>query len=33
MAPAPGAPIREGHFDVTTVPVASIPIRRRAPDA
>jgi malonyl-CoA O-methyltransferase len=28
-APAPGAPIREGGFDVTTVPVSSIPVRRR----
>ena len=28
-APEPGAPIREGGFEVTTVPVAAIPIRRR----
>lgn len=28
-APEPGAPIREGGFDVTAVPVASIPVRRR----
>lgn len=30
-APAPGAPIREGAFEVTSVPVGSIPIRRRTP--
>ena len=30
-APAPGAPIREGAFEVTSVPVGSIPIRRRRP--
>ena len=28
-APPPGAPIREGGLEVTTVPVADIPIRRR----
>lgn len=28
-APEPGAPIREGGFDVTAVPLARIPIRRR----
>jgi malonyl-CoA O-methyltransferase len=28
-APGPGAPIREGGFDVTSVPVSSIPVRRR----
>ena len=28
-APEPGAPIREGGFEVTSVPVASIPVRRR----
>ena len=28
-APDPGAPIREGGFDVTHVPIASIPVRRR----
>jgi malonyl-CoA O-methyltransferase len=28
-APEPGAPIREGGFEVTTVPVAAIPIRRK----
>jgi malonyl-CoA O-methyltransferase len=28
-APGPGAPIREGGFDVTSVPIASIPVRRR----
>ncbi|MEJ7746527.1 MAG: malonyl-ACP O-methyltransferase BioC [Luteimonas sp.] len=28
-APEHGAPIREGDFDVTAVPLASIPIRRR----
>ena len=28
-APPPGAPIREGGYDVTSVPVAQIPIRRR----
>lgn len=28
-APAPGAPIREGGMEVTTVPVSRIPIRRR----
>jgi malonyl-CoA O-methyltransferase len=28
-APEPGAPIREGGFEVTTVPLASIPVRRR----
>ena len=27
--PAPGAPIREGGFDVTAIPVSQIPIRRR----
>jgi len=31
-APAPGAPIREGAFEVTSVPVGSIPIRRRRPE-
>ena len=25
----PGAPIREGGFEVTSVPVSSIPVRRR----
>lgn len=29
-APPPGAPIREDGFEVTRVPVASIPIRRRS---
>jgi malonyl-CoA O-methyltransferase len=29
-APPPGAPIREAGMDVTTVPVARIPIRRRS---
>jgi malonyl-CoA O-methyltransferase len=28
-APGPGAPIREGGYDVTRVPIASIPVRRR----
>lgn len=28
-APQPGAPIREGGYDVASVPVAKIPIRRR----
>src|SRR3546814_8388974 len=28
-APQPGAPIREGGFDVTSIPVSNIPIRRR----
>lgn len=28
-APEPGAPIREGGFDVTAVPLSRIPIRRR----
>ena len=28
-APEPGAPIREGGFDVTSIPVSNIPIRRR----
>ena len=28
-APQPGAPIREGGYDVTSIPVAKIPIRRR----
>jgi malonyl-CoA O-methyltransferase len=28
-APEPGAPIREGGFDVTAVPLSQIPIRRR----
>jgi len=28
-APQPGAPIREGGYDVTSIPVARIPIRRR----
>ena len=28
-APEPGAPIREGGLDVTTVPLSQIPIRRR----
>ena len=28
-APQPGAPIREGGFDVTSIPVSKIPIRRR----
>ena len=28
-APQPGAPIREGDFDVTSIPVSKIPIRRR----
>ena len=28
-APEPGAPIREGGFDVTAVPLSHIPIRRR----
>jgi malonyl-CoA O-methyltransferase len=28
-APQPGAPIREGGFDVTAIPVSKIPIRRR----
>jgi malonyl-CoA O-methyltransferase len=28
-APGPGAPIREGGFDVTAVPLSQIPIRRR----
>ncbi|WP_242111872.1 malonyl-ACP O-methyltransferase BioC [Luteimonas aquatica] len=28
-APQPGAPIREGGFDVVSVPAASIPVRRR----
>jgi malonyl-CoA O-methyltransferase len=28
-APPPGAPIREGGFEVTTVPVSAIPVRRR----
>ena len=28
-APPPGAPIREGAFEVTSVPVSAIPIRRR----
>jgi malonyl-CoA O-methyltransferase len=28
-APGPGAPIREGGFDVTSVPIAAIPVRRR----
>ncbi len=28
-APEPGAPIREGGFEVATVPLSSIPIRRR----
>ncbi|WP_027079515.1 malonyl-ACP O-methyltransferase BioC [Luteimonas mephitis] len=27
--PQPGAPIREGGFDVTSIPVSKIPIRRR----
>lgn len=27
--PQPGAPIREGGYDVTTIPVSKIPIRRR----
>jgi len=30
-APPPGAPIREGDFEVTSVPVSQIPIRRRPP--
>lgn len=29
-APEPGAPIREGDFEVTSVPLSRIPIRRRA---
>src|SRR3546814_12797101 len=28
-APQPGAPIREGGFDVTSIPVATIPLPRR----
>ncbi len=28
-APQPGAPIREGGYDVTSIPVSKIPIRRR----
>src|SRR3546814_14095441 len=28
-APQPGAPIREGGFDVTSTPVSTLPIRRR----
>ena len=28
-APEPGAPIREGGFEVTAVPLSSIPFRRR----
>ena len=28
-APEPGAPIREGGYDVTSIPVSKIPIRRR----
>ena len=28
-APQPGAPIREGGFDVASMPVSRIPIRRR----
>ncbi|GAA3913361.1 malonyl-ACP O-methyltransferase BioC [Luteimonas lutimaris] len=28
-APQPGAPIREGGFDVTAIPVSKIPIRKR----
>lgn len=31
-APPPGAPIREGGHEVTSVPLASIPIRRRNQD-
>src|SRR3546814_11141180 len=30
-APQPGAPIRAGGFDVTSIPVSNIPIRRRCP--
>ena len=29
-APEPGMPIREGDYEVTTVPIARIPIRRRS---
>ena len=28
-APEPGAPIREGGFEVTTIPLSRIPVRRR----